>query len=175
MKHKILLTIATLSGLVLLAAIATQYGWLEFIGIKQAAPCPLCIWARIPYIFAIAICALGLLNSEENLNQAQIRKITFGLLTLCFAAVMAISTYHIGIEFDIFPPPELCGGNQSFTTIEDLKAAIANKVDLAACHIPAKFLGLSMAIWNFIISFDLFLVSLLTFLNRKIFKGGVNS
>ena len=139
----------------LLSAIYIEHS----IGIK---PCKLCIYQRVPYLFAIFVSFLGYYYSNN--------KFFINLLALIFLISFMISGYHVGIEREIFS--EFLGCTSQNIELLD-KSEILNslKNSVVSCKdISFKILGMSLATINFIISSILLVLYLKLLLWKKQIK-----
>ena len=112
-------------------------------------PCNLCIIERIPYIAAIILISLIFI-----LNRYQ--KIISSLILIFFIFGAIVSFYHFGIEQGFFSESLVCdlGYSRSFNK-EDLLNQL-KKTEIVSCKdVTFRFLGLSLATINTIISFIL--------------------
>ena len=112
-------------------------------------PCNLCIIERIPYIAAIILISLTFI-----LNRYQ--KIISSLILMFFIFGAVVSFYHFGIEQGFFSESLVCDlGNSQPTNKEDLLNQL-KKAEIVSCKdVTFRFLGLSLATINTIISFIL--------------------
>ena len=138
--HVALVCIALISALMLMGAYGFQYiGGLE--------PCQMCYWQRIPHWVALGLLAVFWLLKKKE-------------LLWLMGAVMLISAglglWHSGVESGWLAPPSGCAGNIDWRgdTSAVLDALLARN-PVPCNEIAWAFLGLSMAGWNFIISFAL--------------------
>ena len=139
-SNKLLLNgILTFSILSLSIAYFIQY----VLGHK---PCNLCIIERIPYIAAIILISLIFI-----LNRYQ--KIISSLILIFFIFGAVVSFYHFGIEQGFFSESLVCDlGNSQPTNKEDLLNQL-KKAEIVSCKdVTFRFLGLSLATINTIIS-----------------------
>ena len=109
-------------------------------------PCNLCIIERIPYIAAIILISLIFI-----LNRYQ--KIISSLILIFFIFGAVISFYHFGIEQGFFSESLVCDlGNSQPLNKEELLSQL-KKVEIISCKdVTFRFLGLSLATINTIIS-----------------------
>ena len=109
-------------------------------------PCNLCIIERIPYIAAIILISLIFI-----LNKYQ--RIISSLILIFFILGTLISFYHFGIEQGFFSESLVCDlGNSQPTNKEDLLNQL-KKAEIVSCKdVTFRFLGLSLATINTIIS-----------------------
>ena len=109
-------------------------------------PCNLCIIERIPYIAAIILISLiFILNSYH--------KIISSLILVFFIFGAVVSFYHFGIEQGFFSESLVCDlGNSQPLNKEDLLNQL-KKAEIVSCKdVTFRFLGLSLATINTIIS-----------------------
>ena len=109
-------------------------------------PCNLCIIERIPYIAAIILISLIFI-----LNRYQ--KIISSLILIFFIFGAVVSFYHFGIEQGFFSESLVCDlGNSRPLSKEDLLNQL-KKTEIVSCKdVTFRFLGLSLATINTIIS-----------------------
>ena len=109
-------------------------------------PCNLCIIERIPYIAAIILISLIFI-----LNRYQ--KIISSLILIFFIFGAVVSFYHYGIEQGFFSESLVCDlGNSQPLNKEDLLNQL-KKTEIVSCKdVTFRFLGLSLATINTVIS-----------------------
>ena len=109
-------------------------------------PCNLCIIERIPYIAAIILVSLIFI-----LNRYQ--KIISSLILIFFIFGAVVSFYHFGIEQGFFSESLVCDlGNSQHLNKEELLSQL-KKTEIVSCKdVTFRFLGLSLATINTIIS-----------------------
>ena len=112
-------------------------------------PCNLCIIERIPYIAAIILISLIFI-----LNRYQ--KIISSLILIFFIFGSVVSFYHFGIEQGFFSESLVCDlGNSQPLNKEDLLKQL-KKTEIVSCKdVTFRFLGLSLATINTVISLTL--------------------
>ena len=109
-------------------------------------PCNLCIIERIPYIAAIILISLIFI-----LNRYQ--KIISSLILVFFIFGAVVSFYHFGIEQGFFSESLVCDlGNSRALNKEELLNQL-KKTEIVSCkEVTFRFLGLSLATINTVIS-----------------------
>ena len=109
-------------------------------------PCNLCLIERIPYIAAIILISLIFI-----LNRYQ--KIISSLILIFFIFGAVVSFYHFGIEQGFFSESLVCDlGNSQPLNKEDLLNQL-KKTEIVSCKdVTFRFLGLSLATINTVIS-----------------------
>ena len=109
-------------------------------------PCNLCIIERVPYIAAIILISLVFI-----LNKYQ--KIISSLILIFFIFGAVVSFYHFGIEQGFFSESLVCDlGNSQPLNKEDLLNQL-KKTEIVSCKdVTFRFLGLSLATINTVIS-----------------------
>ena len=140
LNNKLILNgILAFSILTLLIAYFIQY----VLGHK---PCNLCIIERIPYIAAIILISLIFI-----LNRYQ--KIISSLILIFFIFGAVVSFYHFGIDQGFFSESLVCDlGNSQPLNKEDLLNQL-KKTEIVSCKdVTFRFLGLSLATINTVIS-----------------------
>ena len=136
----ILNSILAFSILSLAIAYYIQYG----LGHK---PCNLCLIERIPYISTIILIpVIFLINA--------FKKLIASILMLFFVFGAIVSFYHFGIEQGFFSESLVCvlDNNNNNLSKEDLLKQLENKTAISCKDVTFRFLGLSLATINTIIS-----------------------
>jgi disulfide bond formation protein DsbB len=135
------------SAAVFVIAAATILAALSFEHIGGYAPCPLCLDERIAYYFGVPASALAFFLARGYATGPA--RILLLLVALGFLANAAAGIYHSGIEWKWWPGPTACSGGF------DLKWAEGGIVDtpIIRCDEASwRFLGLSFAGWNAVVS-----------------------
>lgn len=142
------------SILTLLIAYFIQY----ILGHK---PCNLCLIERIPYIAsAIFISLIFIINRHERI-------ISF-LIMLFFIFGAVVSFYHFGIEQGFFSESLVCDLDNSKTlNKEELLNQLKKKEIISCKDVTFRFIGLSLATINTIISIILSGIMLKVFKNYE--------
>jgi disulfide bond formation protein DsbB len=122
------------------------------LGLK---PCPLCLEQRIPYYVAVP---LALAVAVAALRGAPRTVVMAGLAALALAMLIGagLGAYHAGIEWKWWVGPRDCSGSlDSLGDVRDLVQDL-NAMSPVRCDEAAwRFLGLSLAGWNVLISLAL--------------------
>lgn len=133
----LLLPVALLSG-----AVGSQY-------IGGLHPCEMCYWQRWPHSVAIALALLSFTAPAASRNG---RVLTL-LAALAIAISGAIGVYHAGVEAKIFEGLTQCAakvhpGLSNAQLLQQITHAPIVRCD----EVQFRFLGISMAGWNAILS-----------------------
>ncbi len=136
--------------LVLVITLATIAGAWAFQLIGGYVPCPLCLQQRWPYYVVIPIAAVLFLMSRTSgaIGLVRVGLIICGLVMLVSAGM---GGHHSGVEWGWWAGPAECaggGGLSSDTVLPDL----SNNNVVRCDEVQWRFLGLSFAGWNFVIS-----------------------
>ena len=109
-------------------------------------PCNLCIIERVPYIAAIILISLVFIMNKYQ-------KIISSLILIFFIFGSIVSFYHFGIEQGFFSESLVCDlGNSQPINKEELLNQL-KKAEIVSCKdVTFRFLGLSLATINTIIS-----------------------
>jgi len=144
-KKKFYLFILFYSLLAILFALYVEH----VLGYK---PCKLCLYQRVPYIFAIFISFVGY-NYFKN------DKILI-LIVIIFSISVLISGYHYGIENNIFEEFSGCTANTlEIIDKSELLKSLNNNV--SSCKdVNFKLFGISLAGINFLLSLLIVIYSL---------------
>ena len=144
------------SFLALISAYISQY-------IFGFEPCILCYHQRKPFFIIIIISLIFLLIKKLKKYQ----KIGVILCALFFLIDAGIAFYHSGVELKIFAGPDSCSSTNfdDIQNIEQLRVAMLATKAIRCDEPQFYFLKLTMANWNFIYCFALFLLAIFS---RKI-------
>lgn len=134
-----------LSSFMLLSAFYLEY-------FQGALPCDLCITQRWFHAIIISYCLLSIFILDKFLNAK-----TFLLigLALTWLASSIAGLYHFGIEMNYWKGPDDCSSNIDFS--KDTLTFLLNKSPIKCDEVMFKILGLSLAGWNALLSFLMFL------------------
>jgi disulfide bond formation protein DsbB len=142
---------ATVIAMVGAAALVGAWFFQYVVGL---APCPLCLEQRIAYYFAIPLAALIMLGISYGATPKVLR---LALLAIAVAMLwnVGLGVYHSGIEWKWWPGPQECSGALNLGNVDDLLERI-NRARVVRCDEAAwRFLGLSLAGYNVLISLAL--------------------
>jgi disulfide bond formation protein DsbB len=131
-------------GLLSLATLATAWGF-EILG--GYVPCPLCLQQRWVYYAVIVVAFCLWLGGDGVLRPLLAPGLAFSALAMFANAGLGL--YHAGIEWKWWQGPQSCAGGAGLSGgLPDLSTAVAIACDEAQW----RFLGLSFAGWNAVIS-----------------------
>jgi disulfide bond formation protein DsbB len=147
LRHWLTLALLASAGMLAIAHGFETFGHL--------APCTLCYYQRDVYWTAAPIAAAGLVLTRTPLKG--LAPLVGWLLALTFLAGLGIAVWHAGAEWKFWPGPKACSGGGGAASVAGLAALLKGaKVEAPHCDEAAwRFLGLSMAGWNALISLKL--------------------
>ncbi len=146
---------------------ATLAGAWYFQSVLKRPPCPLCLEERIPYYIVIPLSAL---LAVAALSRAPRKPVAVGFLAVLAAALCGavLSAYHTGVEWHWWAGPTDCSGPVTDFTA---KGPLINQLQLiyvVRCDVAAwRFLGLSLAGYNVLISLALAALALIGLFARR--------
>ena len=127
-----------------------------FLGVE---PCKLCVYQRFPYFITILLSIFFLLIKNQRF-----KKLTFLFYVLIFSSSLIMSLHHFGIEKSLW---NALTGCETITKIlpnsTNLKEYLLNKDYVSCSDVSFKFLGVSLAGYNVVISFILLSFSTIGF------------
>ena len=147
-----------ISSLMLLSAFYLEY----FHG---ALPCDLCITQRwfhgaiIVYSFIIILIINKTLISNKLL-------ILVGAILWLSSSIAGL--YHFGIEMNFWTGPDGCSSNIDFS--KDTLTNLLNKSPIKCDEVMFEIFGLSLAGWNALASFFIFLLASILLFNKRLIK-----
>ena len=132
----LLLPLALLGG-----ALGSQY-------LGGLHPCEMCYWQRWPHAAAILLAALAFTAPASS---SRARTLTL-MAALAIAISGAIGVYHAGVEARIFEGFTTCTAMGKGLSTADLLKQISRAPLIRCDEVQFRFLGISMAGWNAILS-----------------------
>ena len=130
-----------LPAALLLGAVGSQY-------IGGLYPCEMCWWQRYAHMVAFAL-ALVAFSAPSTAPRAR----TFTLLAaLAIAVSGAIGVYHAGVEAKIFEGFTQCTATGKGLSPAEMLQQITHAPLVRCDEVQFRFLGISMAGWNAILS-----------------------
>jgi len=131
------------------------------------APCPLCLEERIPYHVVIP---LSLLMAIAAFVHAPQKLLAVGFVAIVVAALcnVVLGTYHAGVEWHFWAGPAECSGPLGDLTTKGSLLEQLQSVNIVRCDEAAwRFLGISLAGYNVLISLALAAIAGAGLLARK--------
>ena len=111
-------------------------------------PCEMCYWQRWPHAAAIFLAALAFTGPADS---SRSRALTL-LAALAIALSGAIGVYHAGVEAKIFEGITECTATGKGLSPAELLEQIKHAPLVRCDEVQFRFLGISMAGWNAILS-----------------------
>lgn len=111
-------------------------------------PCEMCYWQRWPHGAAILLAALGFAAPAESARS----RMLILLAALAIAVSGAIGVYHAGVEAKVFEGFTQCTATGKGLSTADLLKQITHAPIVRCDEVQFRFLGISMAGWNAILS-----------------------
>jgi disulfide bond formation protein DsbB len=142
------IAIALLAAAAILGAYYFQY-------VLGLVPCPLCLEQRIAYYVAIP---LALILAFAAWRGAPRTLLIGGLAIIALAMLInaGLGVYHSGVEWKFWPGPADCSGPvTNLGRASDLMKQLRNVQVVRCDDAPWRFLGLSLAGYNVLISLAL--------------------
>jgi disulfide bond formation protein DsbB len=143
--------VAALAGA--MASALTLLGAYYFEYVLKILPCPLCLQQRWAYYAAIPLATLVAWAAAAGWPDRLI-KAGLVLLLLMFLANAGLGTYHAGAEWKLWAGPTDCAApplalpTEAGSLLTQMQQTVVVRCDEAAW----RFLGLSLAGWNVLIS-----------------------
>jgi disulfide bond formation protein DsbB len=136
---------------ILLAAVATIGGALVFEHVFGLRPCKLCLVQRNPYYLAMPLAAAAILAPTRW------SRILLALVAAIFLVSAGLGAYHSGVEWGFFEGPSDCGGAPAPAagSMQDFMKQLETARVVSCTEAAWRFLGLSLAGWNVVISLAL--------------------
>ena len=125
--------------------------YLEYF--HDAFPCDLCITQRWFHALTISYSLIAIFIHKKKFLANKF--ILIGLSITWIASSVA-GLYHFGIEMNFWSGPDECSSSIDFS--KDLLKYLLNKSPIKCDEVMFKILGLSLAGWNALMSFVMFLI-----------------
>lgn len=139
-------------GVAMMLVIATV---LAFEHIGGYIPCALCLKQREPYYAAIPLALIALIVRRSGLPECVSRGL-MGVVGLLVLYSLVLAAYHSGVEWMWWEGPSECaapaGNNSSGIDAGSLLDSLAGSKPPACDEAAGRFLGLSFAGWNVVVS-----------------------
>ena len=147
-----------ISSLMLLSALYLEY----FHG---ALPCDLCITQRWFHGAIIGYSFIIILIINKTLISNKLLVIVGAILWLSSSLA---GLYHFGIEMNFWTGPDGCSSNIDFS--KDTLTYLLNKSPIKCDEVMFEIFGLSLAGWNVLVSFFIFLLASILLFNKRLMK-----
>jgi len=134
---------------------ATILGAYFFQYVIGLPPCPMCLEQRIAYYVSIPLAVIIAIGGGAGAPRLLLVA-GLGIIALAMLGNAGLGTFHAGVEWKWWPGPQECSG-----TVTDLGAggdllSSLNNVTVVRCDEAAwRFLGISLAGYNALISLGL--------------------
>jgi len=144
-------TAALIVAAVGIATIAGAYFFQYVLGVQ---PCPLCLDQRKVYYVAIPLALIVALAASRNAPRPLIVG-GLALLAVVMLCGATLAVYHSGVEWKFWPGPQDCTGDiGNFGNAGSLLEQM-QKTSIVRCDQAQRFLGISLANVNIVISLAL--------------------
>lgn len=146
------LTLRQASLIILGAAAATIGGALVFQYGFGLTPCKLCLMQRNPYYLAMPLAVAA------TLAPRRLARLILVLVAAIFLVSAGLGAYHAGVEWGFWLGPSDCGGagaGPSAGQVGDFLNQLQTTRVISCTEAAWRFLGLSLAGWNVLISLGL--------------------
>lgn len=130
---------------------ATLGGAWFFQYVLDIRPCPLCLEQRYAYYLVIPLAALIAFARPRGLGVTT-ATICIAIIVFATLANAALGTYHAGVEWGWWPGPTDCAGAPNLGTGGSLLDRIDSIRVIRCDEVQWRFLGLSLAGYNVLIS-----------------------
>ena len=147
-----------ISSVMLLSAFYLEY-------FHDAFPCDLCITQRWFHALIISYSLIAILILEKNFIADEL--ILIGL-SLTWIASSIAGLYHFGIEMNLWTGPDGCSSSIDFS--KDTLKYLLNKSTIKCDEVMFNIFGLSLAGWNALMSFVMFLIVSVFLINTRFIK-----
>jgi disulfide bond formation protein DsbB len=143
------------AGLIAVVGALTIGGFFFFQYVMHLPPCPLCLEQRQPYYVSVPLAALLFIGARYGAS----RKVLIAGFAVIAAFMLwdcGLAIYHAGVEWRWWQGPTECSGPiTKFGAASDVFKNLNNLVLVRCDEVQWRFLGLSLAGWNVLVSLAL--------------------
>jgi disulfide bond formation protein DsbB len=143
------------AGIIAVIGALTIGGFFFFQYVMHLPPCPLCLEQREPYYVSVPLAALLFVGA----NYGASRKVLIAGFAVIAAFMLwdcGLAVYHAGVEWRWWQGPDECSGPiTKFGAATDVLKHLDNLVLVRCDEVQWRFLGLSLAGWNALVSLAL--------------------
>ena len=145
----------TAAAIVAVGGALTICGFFFFQYVLHLPPCPLCLEQRTPYYFCVPLAVMLLLGANHGAS-SKVMIAGFAVITAFMLWDCGLAIYHAGVEWKFGQGPIDCSGPiDKFGAARDIFKQL-NNISLVRCdEVSWRFLGLSLAGWNALVSLGL--------------------
>jgi disulfide bond formation protein DsbB len=150
---------ATAALIIALVGAAAIAGAWFFELVLKLKPCPLCLEQRVPYYIAIPLALVIALAAWRNAPRVAV---VTGLAALALLMLWGayLGVFHAGVEWKLWAGPQECSGAATLGPATDFMKRLQT-INITRCDEAAwRFLGLSLAGYNALISSALAAIAL---------------
>jgi disulfide bond formation protein DsbB len=152
--------IATAAVAIAAISTATILGAYFFQYVLSLPPCPLCLEQRYAYYAAIPLAAFVLLGVSVG-SSRKVMTLAFGAIAVAMVWNAGLGVYHSGVEWHWWEGPKDCSGPVTgFGSAGGLIDAMQRTRVIRCDEAAWRFLGLSLAGYNVLISLALAAIAL---------------
>jgi disulfide bond formation protein DsbB len=140
--------------------VATILGAYFFQYVLGLPPCPLCLEQRYAYYVAIPLAVMVMLGVLVG-SSRKVMTLAFGAIAVAMLWNAGLGVYHSGVEWQWWEGPKDCSGPvTSFGPAGSLVEAMQSTRVIRCDEAAWRFLGLSLAGYNVLISLALAAIAL---------------
>jgi disulfide bond formation protein DsbB len=145
----------TAAGIIAVVGALTICGFFFFQYVLHLPPCPLCLEQRTPYYFSVPLAVMLLLGANRGASSKVIIA-GFAVIAAFMLWDCGLAVYHAGVEWKFWQGPIDCSGPiTNFGAASDIFKRLDNIVVVRCDEVQWRFLGLSLAGWNVLVSLAL--------------------
>jgi disulfide bond formation protein DsbB len=134
---------------------ATILGAYYFQYVMGLRPCPLCLDQRIAYYVSIPLAVVVAVAAGRAAPRSVVAA-GLGVIALAMLFNSGLALFHAGVEWKWWPGPQECSGPLTdLSTGGDLLSSLTNLTIVRCDEAAWRFLGLSLAGYNVLISLAL--------------------
>jgi disulfide bond formation protein DsbB len=149
----------TAATIVAVGGAATILGAYFFQYVMGLRPCPLCLDQRIAFYVSIPLAIVVIYLAGSNAPRRFVAA-GLGLIAVAMLFNAGLALFHAGVEWKWWPGPQECSGPlDDLTKGGDLLSTLTNLTIVRCDEAQWRFLGLSLAGYNVLISLALSVIA----------------
>jgi disulfide bond formation protein DsbB len=146
-------------GLAMIASALLLAGAHLFERVGGLIPCVLCLDQREAHWTGLAVAAAGLILARLFKSKLAAAS-AVGAAALVYSVSAGLAFFHVGVEYGYWPGPAICAGGGA-ADLGDVLASLDRPATGPSCEdVQWRFLGVSMAGYNLLVSAGLFALTL---------------
>lgn len=157
-RHPMWTVALTMSGTIIGALAIESAGY---------PPCTLCLYQRVPYYALLLLFVLAWLALRFVPDLKRYTRVFSGVVLVALLISAGLGAFHAGVEFGWWEGPKGCSGSIDATSLDNLLESLKETKAVSCTKASFWIFGLSLSVWNAIVSTTLAAVMLPVILIKR--------